>query len=103
MAMIVHLEPFTAISQVSDHALMVSNEVCKFSAESAKTTASSANSSSGILLGIPGTSTPATPYNMSLIKKSNSIGETGHPWRTPQWYSEGSEMSSPILTAILGS
>ncbi|OMJ09950.1 hypothetical protein AYI70_g10630, partial [Smittium culicis] len=53
MAIIAHLEAFTAISQASDHVLMASNEDCKFSAESARTTASSANSSPGIRLGRP--------------------------------------------------
>ncbi|OMJ28655.1 hypothetical protein AYI69_g1862, partial [Smittium culicis] len=83
-AMIAHLEEFTAISQVSDHTVMASNEICRFSAESASTTTPSANSNPGIRLGIPGTSTPETPLKMTFIKKSNSIGEAGHPWRTPQ-------------------
>ncbi|OMJ09995.1 hypothetical protein AYI70_g10598, partial [Smittium culicis] len=32
----------------------------------------------------PGTRTPRTPLNISLMKKSKSIGEAGHPCRTPQ-------------------
>ncbi|OMJ09779.1 hypothetical protein AYI70_g10731, partial [Smittium culicis] len=31
----------------------------------------------------PGTRTPRTPLNISLMKKSKSIGEAGHPCRTP--------------------
>ncbi|OMJ14981.1 hypothetical protein AYI70_g7565, partial [Smittium culicis] len=32
----------------------------------------------------PGTRTPRTPLNISLMKKSKSIGEAGHPCRTRQ-------------------
>ncbi|OMJ21675.1 hypothetical protein AYI70_g3328 [Smittium culicis] len=50
MAMIAHLEEFTAISQASDHTLMASNKVRKFWSESTKTTASSANGNPGMRL-----------------------------------------------------
>ncbi|OMJ15129.1 hypothetical protein AYI70_g7463, partial [Smittium culicis] len=50
----------------------------------------------------PGTRTPRMFLNISLMKKSKSIGEAGHPCRTPQRYSVGLETSFPTLTAIFG-
>ncbi|OMJ09887.1 hypothetical protein AYI69_g10467, partial [Smittium culicis] len=51
----------------SDNALMTSNEVRKFSVESDRTTSLSANSSSGMRMGRPGTSTPNSSENMSFM------------------------------------
>ncbi|OMJ23678.1 hypothetical protein AYI70_g2100 [Smittium culicis] len=51
---------------------------------------------------IPGTRTPRTPLNISLMKKSKSVGEVVHPFSTPHRYSMGLETSFPTLTAIFG-
>ncbi|OMJ16118.1 hypothetical protein AYI70_g6806, partial [Smittium culicis] len=96
IVIIPHLEAFAAISQVSDHLEMVFNSICRSADDSANSTASSANSSTGMREVSPGTHTPHTPLNISLMKKSNSIGEAGHPFRTPQRLdvSDGSAITS---------
>ncbi|OMJ24434.1 hypothetical protein AYI70_g1582 [Smittium culicis] len=80
---------------------MVSSAVFRSADDSANSTASSANISASMPEASVGTRSPRTPLNISLMKKSKSIGEAGHTCRIYGWCCRGRYLDNMVFIRLL--